>query len=171
MKKSIMLIVIILLSLVLVGCIGNNQDPIEQINDELEITNQVTKWNSAWTDKDTTYFRDTMVAEDIYFSYYWGSSIEKFTHALSSIDDFIKLITKTEHWELWHFTYNKCNIINAAVTITGSTAVVKGLWSLDIPEQKPYPEMKVKMTITFQVMKIDNKWLINSIALGEWETL
>ena len=62
-------------------------------------------------------------------------------------------------------------IVDAAVTITGSTAVIKGVWSLDIPAQETYPEMKVKTNITFQAMKTNNKWLIKSVILGEWEIL
>ena len=168
MRKSIMLIVIILLSLVLVGCIGNNQDPIEQVSNEKQINNQVNKWNSAWQDKDITYFRDTMVAEEIYFSYYVVG--QPYKNTLNTIDDFINLITTTEHWELWHFNL-ECNISDAAVTITGSTAVLTGVWSIDVPAQDNYEEMKIKTNITFQVMKIDNKWVINSIVLEEWEIL
>lgn len=165
MRRCFVLVSFIVVLMVLVGCSGN--DPVEQVSYEEKITNQMIKWNNAWLDKDTSFFRDTMVAENINFSYYWNEPLEQYESTLSSIDDFINLITTTEHWELWYAEIDNCSVNNISITITDSSAILTGVWILNIPAQGDY-----QTDITVQFIKTgNNEWLIKSISLGKWKVL
>lgn len=169
MRRCFVLVSFIVVLMVLVGCSGN--DPVEQVSYEEKITNQMNEWNKAWLYKDTSFFEDTMVAENINFSYYWGEQWKQFESTLT-IKEFIELITNSEHWELWHPESKNCSVNIISITITDSSAILTGVWILNIPAHGGYQEQNCQTDITVQFIKTgNNEWLIKSISLDKWEIL
>ena len=154
LKFTVLILAVLMVSILLTGC-GGGSNSATQVNEEEMVTQQVNKWNSAWNEKDTNYFREMFVSENIELTFIYQESAT----AYFTIQEFINMITDTTEGFGLYWTddtyQHKLTISN--IDVSNGTAQVYSKWYMT---NKTDSADKGSIDLYFKLTKGD-KWRIN----------